>query len=114
MLDINFTPFPNLKTERLNLRRVVKEDVNEIFALRSDKETMKYIPRPLVKTEEDALAHIAMINEKIENNINFRDYFNWNYSSFHSTICCDRNVLSINTVCNYWSSNIYLFNCEFD
>lgn len=68
MLDINFTPFPNLETERLFLRRVVNEDVNEIFALRSDKETMKYIPRPLVKTIEDTLAHIAMIDEKIENN----------------------------------------------
>lgn len=68
MLDINFTPFPNLETERLYLRRVSKEDVNEIFALRSNKETMKYIPRPLVKTNEDALAHIAMIDEKIENN----------------------------------------------
>jgi ribosomal-protein-alanine N-acetyltransferase len=68
MLDINFTPFPNLETERLYLRRVAKEDVNEIFALRSDKQTMKYIPRPLVKTNEDALAHIAMIDEKIENN----------------------------------------------
>lgn len=68
MLDINFTPFPNLETERLYLRRVKKEDVNEIFALRSDKETMKYIPRPLVKTIEDAMAHIAMIDEKIENN----------------------------------------------
>lgn len=68
MLDINFTPFPNLETDRLFLRRVVNEDVNEIFALRSDKETMKYIPRPLVKTMEDALAHIAMIDEKIENN----------------------------------------------
>jgi len=68
MLEINFTPFPNLETERLYLRRVEKEDVNEIFDLRSDKETMKYIPRPLVKTEEEALAHIAMIDEKIETN----------------------------------------------
>lgn len=68
MLDINFTPFPNLETERLHLRRVVKEDVKEIFALRSNKETMKYIPRPLVKTEEDAMAHIALIDSKIENN----------------------------------------------
>ncbi|HAH53933.1 MAG TPA: N-acetyltransferase [Flavobacterium sp.] len=68
MLEINFLPFPNLETGRLYLRRVVKEDVNEIFALRSNQEIMKYIPRPLVKTLEDALAHIAMIDEKIENN----------------------------------------------
>jgi ribosomal-protein-alanine N-acetyltransferase len=68
MIAINFTPFPNLETERLHLRRVFNDDVNEIFALRSDKETMKYIPRPLVKTKEDALEHIALIDSKIENN----------------------------------------------
>ncbi|MFV7236624.1 MULTISPECIES: GNAT family N-acetyltransferase [Flavobacterium] len=68
MLTINFNPFPNLETERLLLRRVDENDVNEIFALRSNQETMKYIPRPLVKTTEDALEHIAMIDTKIENN----------------------------------------------
>jgi ribosomal-protein-alanine N-acetyltransferase len=68
MVNIHFTPFPNLETERLYLRRLVKEDVNEVFALRSDKEVMKYIPRPLVKTNEEALEHIAMIDEKIKNN----------------------------------------------
>lgn len=68
MLDINFFPFPNLETDRLYLRRLIKEDVDEVFALRSNREVMKYIPRPLVKTNEDALEHIAMIDAKIENN----------------------------------------------
>lgn len=68
MLTINFTPFPILETERLILRRVDNTDVNEIFALRSNPDTMKYIPRPLVKTTEDALEHIAMMEGKIENN----------------------------------------------
>jgi ribosomal-protein-alanine N-acetyltransferase len=68
MLSINFSPFPNLETERLFLRRVDVKDVNEIIALRSNPETMKYIPRPLVKTIEDALEHIAMMDAKIENN----------------------------------------------
>ena len=68
MLAINFSPFPNLETERLYLRRVDVKDVNEIIALRSNPETMKYIPRPLVKTIEDALEHIAMMDAKIENN----------------------------------------------
>ncbi len=68
MLTINFTPFPNLETERLTLRRVDANDVNEIFALRSNPETMKYIPRPLVKTNEDALELIATIDAKIEAN----------------------------------------------
>ncbi|MFV8369417.1 GNAT family N-acetyltransferase [Flavobacterium sp. LB2R40] len=68
MLTINFNPFPNLETERLLLRRVDNNDIQEIFALRSNPETMKFIPRPLVKTDEEALAHIAMIDTKIENN----------------------------------------------
>jgi ribosomal-protein-alanine N-acetyltransferase len=68
MLTINFSPFPNLETERLLLRRVDSNDIKEIFALRSNPETMKYIPRPLVKTDEDALEHIAMIDSKIDSN----------------------------------------------
>ncbi|RTY90715.1 N-acetyltransferase [Flavobacterium sp. RSP46] len=68
MLAINFSPFPDLETERLLLRRVNTNDIKEIFELRSNPETMKYIPRPLVKTNEDALEHIAMIDTKIEAN----------------------------------------------
>ncbi len=68
MVNINFTPFPNLETKRLYLRRIANEDVNEIFALRSDKETMKYVPRPLAKTLEDAMVHISIIDSKIETN----------------------------------------------
>lgn len=68
MLNINFTPFHNLETERLLLRRVDNNDLKEVFALRSNPETMKYIPRPLVTTDEEALAHIEMIESKIESN----------------------------------------------
>jgi ribosomal-protein-alanine N-acetyltransferase len=68
MLEVNFDPFPILETQRLRLRRLVNEDVDEIFALRSDQELMKYIPRPLATSKEDALAHISMINEKIDSN----------------------------------------------
>ncbi|PBJ16154.1 GNAT family N-acetyltransferase [Flavobacterium sp. ACN6] len=69
MLEFNFHPFPVIETERLVLRRITNDDVNEVFELRSNAETMKYIPRPLVKNNDDALAHIAMIEEKIETNI---------------------------------------------
>ena len=69
MLNLNFTPFPVIETERLILRRITNDDVNEIFELRSNPETMKYIPRPLVKTIEDALEHVAMIEEKIVTNV---------------------------------------------
>jgi ribosomal-protein-alanine N-acetyltransferase len=76
MLEFNFTPFPTIETERLLLRRITNDDVKEIFELRSNPETMKYIPRPLVKTTEDALEHIAMIEDKIVTNIGI----NWGIS----------------------------------
>lgn len=68
MLAVNFHPFHNLETERLLLRRVNNNDCKEILSLRSNPETMKYIPRPLLKNEEDALDHILMIETKIQNN----------------------------------------------
>lgn len=69
MLSINFHPFINLETERLLLRRIDINDVEEVLAMRGNPETMKYIPRPLAKTKEDALEHIAMIEEKIQSNV---------------------------------------------
>ena len=69
MLVINFHPFPNLKTERLQLRPIENSDVKEVFALRSNPSTMKFIPRPLLKNDEEALEHIAVINSKIDNHL---------------------------------------------
>jgi len=68
MLDINFSPFPDMESDRLKYRRVNLNDINEIFAMRSDPEMMKYIPRPLATTIEEALAHAKMIDEKIDAN----------------------------------------------
>jgi [ribosomal protein S5]-alanine N-acetyltransferase len=68
MLTINFHPFQNLETSRLLLRRVVATDVQEIFEIRSNPETMKYIPRPILTSLDQAMEHYKMIDEKIENN----------------------------------------------
>ena len=69
MLTFNFNnPFPVIETPRLLLRRVVKNDAEQIMALRGDAENMKYIPRPLVTNIEQALVHFEMIDAKIENN----------------------------------------------
>jgi ribosomal-protein-alanine N-acetyltransferase len=68
MLTFNFFPFPNLETQRLHLRRITALDADVILVLRSNPETMKYVPRPLAKSREDALAHLALIDAKIDNN----------------------------------------------
>jgi ribosomal-protein-alanine N-acetyltransferase len=77
MLEINFLPFPNLETKRLVLRQINANDAEAILALRSNDEVMKYIPRPYLKTKEDALELIAMFDDKIENGIgiNWGIYF---------------------------------------
>lgn len=73
MLQFNFTPFPILETEHLVLRQISIDDANEVFDLRSNPETMKYIPRPLAETIEDAQKFILDCNAGIEKN----DLINW-------------------------------------
>ena len=68
MLTVNFSPFPNLKTDRLILRRLTIEDENEIFFLRSDERTNRYVDRPKPNSLEDARNHIDKLNNGIDNN----------------------------------------------
>ena len=68
MENFSFLPFKNLESERLFLRQITIDDINEIFELRSNKNVMKYIPRPLCNTHEEVMEHIKMIQQKIELN----------------------------------------------
>lgn len=73
MLHIDFSTFPDLETERLNLRRADLNDINELFAMRSDKEVMKYIPRPVAATLEEISEFLKLTDEKISSN----EMINW-------------------------------------
>ena len=68
MLELNFTPFPVIDTERLHLRRITDNDLNDLFYLRSNTTLMKYIDRPLAKTPEDAAILLGKMNHGIDNN----------------------------------------------
>ncbi len=61
MLQLNFNPFPELSTERLVLREISPADANEIFQLRSDKNVMQFLDRPLAQSMDDAIALIKKI-----------------------------------------------------
>lgn len=61
MLEVSFSPFPEIKTERLLLRRVVHADIESIFQLRSNSEVMKYIVT-------DAEIHFDKIEDGLANN----------------------------------------------
>jgi [ribosomal protein S5]-alanine N-acetyltransferase len=68
MLTLNFSPFPNLRTSRLLLRRLTMEDENEIFFLRSDESVNRYVDRPKPNSLADARNHIEKVNSGIDNN----------------------------------------------
>ncbi|MEO8763330.1 MAG: GNAT family N-acetyltransferase [Ginsengibacter sp.] len=68
MLSLNFLPFPILKTDRLILRQLNIDDVNEIFFLRSDESVNKYVDRPKPRILDDARKHIDTVNTSISNN----------------------------------------------
>jgi ribosomal-protein-alanine N-acetyltransferase len=88
MSKIDFSPFPELKTNRLKLHRLGKKDIDNIFAIRSNEAIAKYLDRPLYKSIEEAAAFINKINRGIDNN----DWIYWaitlkQENSFIGTIC---------------------------
>ncbi|MEO8412871.1 MAG: GNAT family protein [Ginsengibacter sp.] len=68
MLNPNFSPFPEINTERLSLRRMTKEDASEILRLRSSEDVMKYIDRERAKSISDAEVFLDRINESVDSN----------------------------------------------
>jgi ribosomal-protein-alanine N-acetyltransferase len=72
-MQISFSPFPTLQTERLFLRKLSLDDAEEIFYLRSNKHINKYIDRIRATSVEDANNFIIKTNQAIENN----EYIDW-------------------------------------
>lgn len=68
MLEPNFNPFPEIRTERLLLRRVEKTDAPEILFLRSDEKVMQYIGKERSKTMEEAEKWVQVIQDSLDTN----------------------------------------------
>lgn len=60
-LNLNFTPFPELKTNRLHLRAISVDDAEWLLDMRSDPAMMQYIDRPLMREKSEALELISKI-----------------------------------------------------
>jgi ribosomal-protein-alanine N-acetyltransferase len=69
MLDFNFSPFPNLQSQRLIYRQLTVVDTAEIILLRGNPITMKFIPRPLINNHNDVIQFVAMMYEALQNKI---------------------------------------------
>ncbi len=66
MLELNFLPFPEIKTDRLLLRKLQQEDAAALLFLRSDETVMQYIDRAKTKSVEEAAAFIQKINAAVD------------------------------------------------
>ncbi len=73
MLKLNFHPFPEHETDNLLLKQIKTADLKDFFRLRSDKNIMKYIPRPLAKEISDVELLVAKMDAGTENN----ETINW-------------------------------------
>ncbi len=93
MLQVNFTPFPVLTTERLVLRRMGVEDAPEVFFQRSDPGILQYLDREPVKTLDEVMTFIALVDKGIDEN----DAINW-------AITLKGNPKLIGTIC-FWNIN---------
>ncbi len=66
MLELNFHPFPDLRTERLLLRKITVNDSAELFYLRSDELVLEFIGKEPVANEEAVKGFIKGINLDID------------------------------------------------
>src|SRR5215212_9846358 len=63
MLTVNLNPFPVLSTQRLILRQVTQQDVEEVFFLRSDSRVLKFLAKAPAGSKEEASIFIKNIND---------------------------------------------------
>ena len=68
-MQLNFTPFPTLTTERLVLRAIDINDDKELFILRSDDEVNKYVGNPKPKSLTDIHKLIEILQKNAAENL---------------------------------------------
>ncbi|NOT52354.1 MAG: GNAT family N-acetyltransferase [Chitinophagaceae bacterium] len=68
MLELNFTPFPELSTERLLLRRITVKDIPELFFLRSDPGVLQFLSKEPAKNIQEIIDFLSIIDRNIDNN----------------------------------------------
>lgn len=73
MIECNFTPFPELESKRLRLGRITASHLSDVFEIRSNPETMRFIPRPVAKT----LSDVQMLLDMIDEGIKLNERINW-------------------------------------
>lgn len=91
MLQLNFSPFPQLTTEQLVLRQLTTADAGAIARLRSNEIVNQYLDRPKTTSPAEALLFI----DKIANTLANKKGAYW-------VIALQENSDLIGTIC-YWN-----------
>ncbi|MDP3312212.1 GNAT family N-acetyltransferase [Lutibacter sp.] len=65
---LNFNPFPFLKSDRLLLKNLSNNYLNELYLLRSHPEIVQFVDKECDKSEEETTAFIKKISDGISNN----------------------------------------------
>ena len=65
---INFDPFPAIKTENLLLRRMIYNDIHDLFEMRTIPEMIKHVDLKLDQTIDETKAYINKMNDGVDNN----------------------------------------------
>ena len=68
MLDLSFSPFPQLFSERLLLRAITQNDAEQVYRLRSNDTTMQFLDKAPFQSVAEASLLITKINDDIKNN----------------------------------------------
>jgi ribosomal-protein-alanine N-acetyltransferase len=68
MLSLNFSPFPQIETERLLLRKLTMDDVSQLYFLRTNKEVTEYLNKAIDASIEATRLKIEEILELQEKN----------------------------------------------
>ncbi|HLP51742.1 MAG TPA: GNAT family N-acetyltransferase [Chitinophagales bacterium] len=97
MLNLNFTPFPVLTTERLLLRQLEAKDAPALSELRSIESMNLYVDRPKTLSIHDAETRIETLNNFLANNTGI----NW-------AVCLKDNPQLIGTACLFGFNNEHL------
>lgn len=87
-MNITFSPFPELKTERLLLRRLTMQDTYDLMWLRSDDRVNQYLERGKSMSIQEATKFVATIDRNLEEG-----------KSGYWVICLPESRTLIGTIC---------------
>ncbi len=93
-MNLDFSTFPILKTERLILRQLTNKDAKQIHKLRSDPSVNRFIGRTNSTGVEEATEFIKKIVELVQNN-----------QGMYWVIVLKDNTDLIGTIC-YWNFDV--------